>query len=797
METTSMADSTMGTRVSLPNSSDPTRDNVFKSVDDSMANFFSRPILATTYTWTPLQVTPFGATLNPWSLFFQNPRVINRLNNYMLMRANVHVRFLINGNGFYYGRLMADYNPLFGNDNVTNVTTSNPLNAVAASQRMKVFIDPSDCCSNEMELPFVWAKDAISPVGSEWASLGQINIRELCGLKHANGATQPVTISVFVWATNVQYAVPTSVPSSTLVAQAGDEYGAGPVENIATAIGGAASTMASLPVVGKYARATQLAAGAAAKVARAVGWSRPAVIDPLMGMRPTFISSLAPADAGDSVTKLSVDSKQEVSVDPSVIGIDLVDELSVAAIAARESYLTTFTWTTANTAGDHLYNLRVKPSLCRFANPFFFAPACSVAEMPFSYWRGKMRFRFQVVASAYHKGRLRIVYDPSYIASLEANVQYTRVVDISTERDVTVEVDWAQTAHYLSTGSLATGWTAHSATAFATPSTNSNGVLGLYVLNDLATPNSTVNNDIQINVYVSMVDFEGAAPRDTSPWGSTFTTTVQAGEMLEDPGSGNEPGCGVAVAEHQIGNAPIDAHDADVYFGEVITSFRQLLRRYTFDFSFYASQTSTTSPSLLVAYFPDSPVPLGYNSSTFHTSTAGKKFNYVNNSLYRLLAPCFVASRGSQRVKYVASSSATGRVMAITANRGEPQAIQLPGAVLPMPTTSNSNYARAVYGARRSLMQGAVVTPVSNQPVLEFEIPYYKAVRFDETRIQDMANTSPTSPFSGSHRLDLLAGPAAVNPEVTIVDRYTAVGEDFSFMWWQGCPPIAGVSGPA
>lgn len=791
-----MADSIMGTKVSLPSRADSTRDNVFKSVDDSMANFFSRPILATTYTWTPLQVTPFGVSFNPWALFFQNPRVINRLNNYMLLRANVHVRFLINGNGFYYGRLMADYAPLFGNDNVTNFSVTNPLNAVAASQRMKVFIDPSDCCSNEMECPFVWARDAISPIGSEWQGLGQVQIRELCGLKHANGATQPVTISVFLWATDVQYAVPTSVPSSSLVVQAGDEYGSGPVENVATAVGGAAAHLASLPGIGPYARATQLAANAAARMARAVGWSRPAIIAPLAGMRPTFISSFAPSDAGDNVTKLTVDSKQEVSVDPGLIGVDLPDELSVASIAARESYLTTFAWPTSAVAGDILYNLRVRPSLCRFLNPFFYPPACAVAEMPFQYWRGKMRFRFQVVASAYHKGRIRMVYDPSYIASLEANVQYTRVVDISTERDVTIEVDWAQTTHYLPTGSLSTGYTAHSATAFAAGSITSNGVLGLYVLNDLATPNSTINNDIQINVFISMVDFEGAAPREILPYGTPYVTTVQAGEMLEDPGSGNEPGCGEATAEHMVCNAPIDAHDADVYFGEVITSFRQLLRRYTLDFSFIATQTSTTTPGFWVSYFPNSPVPYGYNSSTFHTSTAGKKFNYVNYSLYRLLAPCFVASRGSQRVKYVASGSSPGRVTVMTAQRGEVSATTLPGAIIPLPVTSNSNFARACLGSRRTLIRGGVTTPVSNQPVLEFEIPYYKAVRFDETRIQDMANTSPTSPFSEGHSLELQAGPAAVAPESTLVDRYTAVGEDFSFMWWQGCPPIAGVAVP-
>lgn len=793
-----MADSTMGTVVALPTRKDPTRDNVFKSVDDSMANFLSRPILAATYTWTPLQATPFGATLNPWTLFFGNSRVINRLNNYMLLRANVHVRFLINGNGFYYGRLMADYQPLPLNDDVTSASTTNFFNATAASQRMKVFIDPADCCANEMDLPFVWPRDALSPVSSEWASMGVINIRELTGLKHANAAVQPLTISVFVWATDVQYAMPTSVPSASLVAQAGDEYGSGPVENMATAIGGAAAHMAQLPVVGPYARATSVAASAAARFARAAGWSRPAIIAPDTGMRPRYISSLAPADAGDNVSKLTVDSKQEISVDTSVIGIDLPDELSIAGIGARESFLTSFGWATSTVSGDLLYNMRVAPNLCNLASSFYYLPAAAFASLPFAYWRGKMRFRFQIVASAYHRGRLRLVFDPSYVKTLESNVQYTRIIDIAEERDITVEVDWAQTAHYLPVSSLATGNTWHKSTAFTVANGNANGVLGIYVMNDLATPNSTVNNDISINLYVSTVDLEVAAPRTTgnglSGYNNIYTNVVQAGEEMDNPGSGNEPGCGVATSDTTIGNAPVDSHDADVYFGEVITSMRQLLRRYNYDFTILANSAATSFPANYVATLPDTPVPTGYNSVSLHTTTAAGKYNYVMPTLARLLPQCFVASRGSQRVKYVALGP-TKETLSMTVTRDATGGtISLPLAAIAITTAGPSSMMRAMLNTRIASAPGAVVTPTIKQPVIETELPYYKNVRFDEPRIANIGSTSPTSPYATYHNLEVLV-PAGTS--AYLVDRYTAVGEDYSLAWWQGCPPLIAFSPPA
>lgn len=146
-----MDDAEMGTMVSLPYSPDDTRDAVFRDVDTSLANFFSRPIVARKYTWTPAGAI-FSGIFNPWTDFFSNPRVINRITNYNLMRAKLHVRFLINGNGFYYGRLMADYQPLYLEDDVTATATLVPQNAIQASQRMKVFLDPSMCCSTELEL---------------------------------------------------------------------------------------------------------------------------------------------------------------------------------------------------------------------------------------------------------------------------------------------------------------------------------------------------------------------------------------------------------------------------------------------------------------------------------------------------------------------------------------------------------------------------------------------------------------------------------------------------------------------
>lgn len=791
-----MTDSEMGTIVSLPYSADKTRDSLFRDVDTSLANFFARPIVARTYTWTPLQASPFTAIFNPWTDFFGNPRVINRINNYALMRANVHVRFMINGNGFYYGRLMADYWPLNVNDDVTSAATLAPENAIQASQRMKCFIDPSSCCSQEMYLPFVFTKDGISVVNAEWTGLGSIYVRELQGLKHANASTQPLTITVMVWATDVQMSMPTSSDSSALIAQAGDEYAsAGPVEATATAVAAMAGAVTEVPLIGKYARATQMAARSAAKAASIMGWSRPAEIAPAKDMRPKFVSDLAPAGAGDNVSKLSVDSKQEVTIDPNVIGISLPDELSIASIAARETWLTSMPWTVTKVAGDLLWNARVSPQTMYTTGGQYFMPACMFAVHPFQYWRGKMRYRFQIVASDYHKGRLRIVWDPNYVESLESNVQFTKIIDISEERDVTIEVDWGQTQHYLPLTSTANASAQFRTTpAFPTPSSYANGVLGVYVLNDLATPNSTVNNDISINVFISAVDLEVAVPRPLLTFANSYAATVQAGEGQMDMDSSNDPGCGPAVSEYTMGHDPDEAEDSLVYFGERVVSFRQLLKRYNEHSSFIIANTSGTIPAVWSPIFTDMPFYYGYNNAALHSPTVAGKFSYVSNTLLHYLAPAFVAMRGSQRSKYVVSTTTPGAAGQLTVARTQGLVFNLPVAPTSLAITSQSAYARLANVARTDCLPGAATTSVAQQPFLEVEFPYYKPVRFDEARSVKQVPAFTQSPFSNTHQVELTLAPGTTP---VVLTRYTGVGEDFSLMWFQGCPPLTLLTAPA
>lgn len=731
----------------------------------------------------------FGV-FNPWQLFFSNPRVCNRINNYASASATLHVRFMINGNGFYYGRALAAYCPLHNFDSMSQTTIITQDDLVQMSQRMKVFIDPSDCCSQELELPFVWHQDAIFPNAtgaSAWNQLGVIHLRTINALKHANASVQPLTITVMAWATNVKLANPTSVNMTGLVVQAGDEYGEGPLEHTATAVAEAASVLARIPTIRPFARATEMMSGRVARYAAMFGMSRPAILAPLSGMRPQAVSALAPCDAGDNSAKLTVDSKQEITIDPGVIGIDLPDELNLQVIAAKESYLNTFSWATTNVSGNLLYNIDVHPGAIRINGTAYYLPACAFAIYPFKWWRGTMRYRFQVVSSAYHRGRLRIVWDPSYCAAIEPNVQFQKIVDISTEKDITVDINWGMNVHYGQCGIGVIDGTA----ARPAPSSvvSRNGVLAVHVLNPLATPNSVVNNDIFVNVYVSCVDLAVAQPFPPAvKLVNGYSAVVQAGEgdVVDD---GNSPSCGPTDADHHITHNSDDPHTNLVYFGERIMSFRQLLRRYSWHSAYYVPGGTTTVSALEMYSLPEA---RGYENvaRALHTTTAAGSYNYVSDHIMHWLMPAFVAWRGSLRSKYVLVGVNASSLLGVQI--GPDPLVALPTrplavALLTATTTNASAFARTILPAfvDGPGASGAAITAQGVNPALEVEFPDYNPERFHHAR-NKAAELNPLT-----HRVTV-AGSAAAQS----LHKYVGVGEDFALHWFQGCPVLYTLGNP-
>lgn len=799
---------------------DPTRG--LQDTDDAdLGNFFQRPIKIHEVEWGT-GISLFSS-INPWTLFFENPRVINRMTNFNLLKSKLKVKIVINGNGFQYGRAIAHYHPLPSFDDLTTTAALNDDDIVQASQMPHVYLDPTTSQGGELVLPMFFYKNYMHVIDSDWQEMGNLIIRSINDLKHANGAVDKVTISVFAWAEDISMSVLTSVDPPTLVPQSGEVDEAntkGIISEPASAVAKISNAFTTIPVIGPFAMATSMAATTIGNIAKMFGYSRPNVTKAPEPFVPRVTGQFAPTNVPDNCLKLSVDHKQELTIDPRIAGLcSNEDQLAIKSIASRESYITKFPWVQGTAPETLLFNHRITPVTWAEGGgdptPLRLTPS-AVAALPFRYWTGSMKFRFQVVASTFHKGRLKIVYDPNILeASPEYNTNYIQIVDISETRDFTIEVGNGQAYSLIQhfTPGLDSVTNIYSTSRYTAVSDKANGVLGVYVVNELTTPNSTVNNDIEINVFVSMGDdFEVFVPNDdiTNYVFKPRPVEALAGPVVEDvlePQSGElEIGNSIVPESENTNEAskPMqettmrigpDLQDGallnKVFTGESITSFRQMIKRYNLH-TCVANNGST--PVVTQTQQGMFPYLRGDVAGAIHQTGTLQSYNYCNTIMIHWVTYVFSGWRGSTRWKLlprgIISENAPITMYAQRWNRKFLDYDSRVGSLLSTLTPSEAGFS-AVSGLTISNisefakspngLNGIAWTYDRVNPALEFEVPYYDTKRFEpgkrENLTEDLDKGFETNVYYDGN------GTTAIN-------YYVAAGEDFQPFFFTGMPRL-------
>lgn len=818
--------------------------------DADLGDFFKRPLKIASYDWATTNGN-FFESLDPWSLYFQNPRVINRITNYNNLRCKLHVKFVINGNGFHYGRVIAAYKPLPAYDQFTVNRGFFSQDVIGASQRPHIYLDPTTSMGGSMVLPFFYYQNALTIPKSEWQDMGRIDLKAIQQLKHANGATDAVRVTVFAWTEDLVLSTPTNQNPATLTPQCkivdlkdavkisfsgfvrlaccksinavepipkvesitkdldkldpqsgySDEYG-GKVSGPATALANAAGALTSIPGIGLYARASQLALSGVANIASLFGYCRPVVDAPIVPYKPTYMGNLANCNVPDSCMKLTTDLKQETTIDPRTTGLSGVDEMNLKSIITRESYLTSFDWNVATLANTKLFTVQVTPYLWDVLNlggseELHMTPACHTG-MLFENWRGSMKFRFQVVSSNFHKGRLQIQYDPYDSTDNEFNVAYNKIIDISEEKDFTVDIGWGTAHPYgdaVNPGTASLPFRKGTATLpFPTLNPNTqNGQISVWILNDLTVPNSSVNNDIQINVFASCGDdMEFANPVDEyldslvyfpAPLAPQSGTDLAAPD-LEETGEPSKPLAEEALPMMAAMINPSDGLNS-VCFGEKITSIRALLKRYSMT-TFYGVPAGVVGSTL--AYSRRSmnfPLYRGYAPNGIH-STGVTPYNYYKSSVLNHMTPCYEGWRGGIRKKTIMVNDFHNYSSLMTVTRGASPGFTPFETRAEMILNDSADY---IAGENLKYFDlgyaGTLVTPAKANPVLELELPYHHPERFIPAKVSQ-PNSGVGLFKNYAHKLVTMTRPTTGGGSMFL--DYQAVGDDFSLFFYTGVP---------
>jgi hypothetical protein len=777
--------------------------------DAEFKDFFSRPIKLFDYDWSTS--TTLTGNFEPWTAFLSNKRVVNRLNNFYLMRGKMHLKFVVNGNGFHYGRAMACYLPYANVDQASSVSSLVTGPNVQLSQCPKIFLNPTTNSGGEMILPFFWHRDYVDVTGAQLDDLGEIVLRDLTGLKHANGADDVCNIAVFAWLEDVEFSGLTSQDADNLTAQSGieteiDEANEkGAISGPATSIAAAGKALGSVPVIGPYAKATAKVASAIAGGAKLLGYSRPTATRDPEAFRPRPMSNLATTTVADGAIKLTVDDQQELTIDPGVSGIGREDPMDIKWIASHESWVTNFSWPEASGADTLLWNARVTPSIYHESVAGTkYLPACCAASTPFTHWTGSMKYRFQIVCSAYHKGRIKVVYDPDILGlNPEYNVNYVKVIDIAECSDFTITVPMTQDRTFIDTVDPAfTSVTElYSTSRYSTSVKEAyNGVIGVYVVNDLTTPNSTIDNSVKINVFVSVGDdFEVAVPSDRigayvfKPQSGIETDAINPTGMDAPEGQdGEEMGKDMLVSMDDIGH---------VYFGERIRSFRPLLKRYALHESFSFLQSSTPRIHVKRAFFP---YYRGNVPNAVHTTAAAASYNYCNTLLMHWVVMMFSGFRGSIRYKLLPFAADPGNgytvhverdVSSYTADMWDQNQVTTETYATISEAAETTVYRTLkdsfpAFKRPPSFQNGGTYTLGRINPSAEFEIPFYSTDRFIPSKVLDWTARKPDlTSLVPVYRMLMTSTAGSDNP-TTLLNLYAAAGEDFQVYFFTGMPPI-------
>lgn len=623
-----------------------------KTINSDLSKYLNRPVLIETINW--LEEDNFDSEIYPWYLYFNHPSIKKRLDNYAFLKCKLNIRVVITASPFYYGAGQVSYHPYF-DEGVCQTgapgLVPNSHLLLTRSQRPSFNIYPQESMGGEMILPFLFHKEfALVTSPADLKLLGALRLRSFFPLRNANSvAGQAATIQVFAWAEDVEL----SAPTVNLALQSRDEY-TGIISKPASALAYYAGRLTDIPVIGRYATATSLASGTIAAIAAMFGYTNVPNIDKQAAFRPTSTPLLATTDIGVAVEKLTIDSKNELTIDNSAYSCGDSDPLVIKSMCARESYLTSFEWTSTDAPQQALWNSRVTPNLCAnqsyaygtlgaTGNIISMTPMCMVANL-FKYWRGDIKFRFVFVCSQYHRGKVRIAWDPlnsigtDFSATTGYTEVYNKVVDLSEEKDVSITIPYNQATAFLSTGSSTTIQTDVYGSAFLNPRDYNNGVISVIVLNKQTSPVASAN--ITTLVYVSAIDIDFETPKSIPNYYSPYP--LQSRDTELDSGS----------VMNLFETKGEDKHLNLVYMGEKILSLRQLMRRSNFInlmncTEFYVLDTVVNSVINRMPLYPGFD-PNGITEVYKQGETSViTNFNYVQFSTVNWISQCFVGYRGS------------------------------------------------------------------------------------------------------------------------------------------------------
>jgi hypothetical protein len=748
---------------------------------DPLQEFFLRPLRLANYLWTATGFDTDGyAKFDPWALYLNNTFVQKKLNNYQYLRGKLHVQFHVNGTPLHYGMILAAYEPC---DALNDKRISSALLEWGSQlPHVKLFAGINE--ASELVLPLTNSKGYIDVTSATGAQVGVVHMMEVNGLEMDNAASATtIGVTVYAWLEDHELSINTVSPVATFTPQSKVLVGAnskelkkkGNVEAVASAIADFSGRLKTAPVIGTFATAAEMGASAVSSIAALFGWSKPLDQNHHAIFQTNQTQNMC-TDAGlDNAYKLTHDPKAELTVDSALTGYDDGDEMTIASIASRWTYMNTFTWATTDAIDTVLKSIPVTPRWVRTTavtggvryNP----SALWFATTPFRHWSGTIEYKLEFICTARQKGRVLITHEPNgAFTSTSTVTNSTAIIDLETGGEYTIAIPWAKADPMLLASNMDTS-------AFIYNTATCNGAVFVSVLNELNSPIASAS--VYVNIYIragSDYKVHNHVPVNLAKY-TYFPTQSKTLEIYKNP---LPPG--VALS----------------YTGESYVSFRSMLKAYQF-----YSMLSPTASDLLTpdAYYawtlshPLYPLQPGYTpqpSWSLHTTVAAAAYNYTTMTLYNYLSPAFNAQRGSMRYLMTGTQCDPPNTISRNTHWVTKRTAGIVTAIVNIFTivygTATASASQLSYFPLQNwsyFLEGAQV--FSGHENIHVEVP-------DSLTDKRYHTTNPSNAFqySGTTAFSIVSNMVATdaNDATPLLAAFVATGEDFNLSFFRGAPTI-------
>nr|ULF99988.1 MAG: hypothetical protein [Marnaviridae sp.] len=774
-----------------------------QAVSAHLGEYLSRPAKIFSYTWVENESTVLKTSFTPWSLFFNLTSIKNKLESFGLIRCNLKLKFTINASQFYYGSMKAVYTPLHTSISDTIGTSDDNGVQMLYSQRPGVWLDPQSTSTVEMTLPFLYNQSWLRTTSlAGLANFGKVNLVQYANLRSANGVTTAgVSIVVYAWAEDVELTAPTS--QAVLQGGKKSEY-TGMISGPASTVASIASRLKDVPVVGPFMKATEVVSSSIGDVASFFGFTNVPNVADVQPFKNLPFHAMSSSAISEPVAKLSLQPKQEVAISTTELGDPTKDQLHIAEFCSRESFLCGALWQTTDAEDKILFTSAVTPELYRKTAGTNFklynTPMALVMRL-FRWWRGDIIFRFKLVRTQYHRGRLNICWDTTMSAAAGmpgfGNPSVMNIVmDLEECDEVEVRVPFMQALPFLmkndeSANAGGQYWSNGSSPTFTA---SCNGMIQARVVNRLTAPEAT--SDVDLLVFVRCADnFEVAGPSQNF---STWTQyALQSGKKtVFDKPSVSDP------------------RAYDEVFGEKIVSLRELLHRQSKAWTQVVPKTADYAGVQQTFSVPFQRLPreYGYSSNGWELAkgtlvpASDFPFNFVRVHPLSLLANCFLGYKGSTNYNFNVVNNVgktTNPVQSVSVCRVDNIDTAItPSAYSTGVSNSTSQFARNLNVANTSDLSGATGMALTNQVTqagLSVNLPYYSNYKFFFNNVDNSYSSTVNGDGKTRDWFQLIVRRGITNNSADsdlLIDVYVGTGPDFNLIFFLNCPVLTFLNVP-